>query len=50
MDEDDDYTLPHWAGVLPLALTAGGPIPDPRLSPAISLPPSVLGWRRPRRG
>jgi nitroimidazol reductase NimA-like FMN-containing flavoprotein (pyridoxamine 5'-phosphate oxidase superfamily) len=50
VDEDEDYSLPYWAGVLPLAVSAGSPIPDPRLSPAISLPPSVLGWRRPRRG
>lgn len=49
VDEDADYALPHWAGVLPLALTAGSPLPDPRLGPGIAPPPSVRGWRRPRR-
>ena len=48
VDEDEDYALPHWAGVLPLALAAGTPIPDPRLPSAIAPPPSVRGWRRPR--
>ncbi|SCL30824.1 Nitroimidazol reductase NimA, pyridoxamine 5'-phosphate oxidase superfamily [Micromonospora nigra] len=27
-DEPDDYALPHWAGVVPLRLTAGLPEPD----------------------
>jgi uncharacterized protein len=49
-DEDEDYTLPHWAGVLPLALAASTPVPDPRLPPGIDVPPSVRGWRRPRGG
>jgi hypothetical protein len=49
-DEDDDYGLPHWAGVLPLALSAGSPVPDPRLTPGIAVPPSVRSWRRPRGG
>jgi nitroimidazol reductase NimA-like FMN-containing flavoprotein (pyridoxamine 5'-phosphate oxidase superfamily) len=47
-DEDEDYSLPHWAGVLPLALSAGSPVADPRLPPGIAVPPSVQKWRRPR--
>ena len=47
IDEDEDYALPHWAGVLPLSLTAGVPIPDPRLPAGTPVPPSVRGWRRP---
>ena len=27
-DDAEDYALPHWAGVVPLRLTAGEPIPD----------------------
>ena len=50
VDEDEDYGLPHWAGVLPLTLAAGSPIPDPRMPPGVPVPPSVLGWRRPRGG
>lgn len=30
-DEEDDYQLDVWAGVVPLRLTAGPPQPDPRL-------------------
>ena len=48
IDEDEDYSLPHWAGVLPLALAAGTPVPDPRLPDGMATPPSVRGWRRPR--
>jgi uncharacterized protein len=28
VDDDEDYALPIWAGVLPLTLTPGEPIPD----------------------
>jgi uncharacterized protein len=28
VDEPEDYSLPHWAGVVPLRLTAGEPQPD----------------------
>jgi nitroimidazol reductase NimA-like FMN-containing flavoprotein (pyridoxamine 5'-phosphate oxidase superfamily) len=49
-DEDEDYALPHWAGVLPLALAASSPAADPRLPAGTPLPPSVRGWRRPRAG
>jgi hypothetical protein len=28
IDDEPDYALPCWAGVIPLALTAGAPIPD----------------------
>jgi nitroimidazol reductase NimA-like FMN-containing flavoprotein (pyridoxamine 5'-phosphate oxidase superfamily) len=27
-DEPEDYALPHWAGVVPMRLTPGTPIPD----------------------
>jgi hypothetical protein len=49
-DEDEDYALPHWAGVLPLALAAGNPIADPRLPAGTALAPSMRAWRRPRAG
>jgi uncharacterized protein len=31
MDHEEDYGWPVWAGVIPLALTAGEPQPDPTL-------------------
>ena len=38
-DDPEDSTLPHWAGVVPLALTAGTPQPASDLDPATPLPP-----------
>ncbi len=46
-DEPEDYTLPVWAGVLPLRLTTGAPEPDEPLDPAVPLPAHVAAWRRP---
>jgi uncharacterized protein len=48
-DDDEDYDLPVWAGVLPLALTPGTAEPDPLLDPAVAVPAHVAGWRRPAR-
>jgi nitroimidazol reductase NimA-like FMN-containing flavoprotein (pyridoxamine 5'-phosphate oxidase superfamily) len=38
VDDSADYTLPYWAGVIPLRTVAGVPEPDPLLSPDIALP------------
>ena len=46
-DEEQDYALPAWAGVLPLALVPGTPEPDPRLDPSVPVPEHVTAWRRP---
>lgn len=32
VDDEADYDLPIWAGVIPLQVTEGEPIPDPRLN------------------
>jgi hypothetical protein len=45
-DDEEDYDRPVWAGILPLGLVAGAPAPDPRLDPAITMPPYVTAWRR----
>ena len=45
IDEDEDYDLPVWAGVLPLSTEAAEPQPDPRLDPAIETPGYVAAWR-----
>jgi len=37
-DDEADYALPAWAGVLPLARGFGAPEPDPRLAPGTPLP------------
>jgi len=41
LDDEEDYALPIWAGVLPLRLVAGAPVPDPRLPEEIEVPESV---------
>jgi len=41
-DDEEDYSLPIWAGVLPLRLTATVPVPDPRLQPGIALPKHLI--------
>jgi nitroimidazol reductase NimA-like FMN-containing flavoprotein (pyridoxamine 5'-phosphate oxidase superfamily) len=45
-DDEPDYALPIWAGVLPLALTPGEPVPDPVLDPSIPIPDHVASWSR----
>ena len=37
-DDEEDYALPIWAGVLPLKLTSGPPEPDPRLTATVPIP------------
>jgi nitroimidazol reductase NimA-like FMN-containing flavoprotein (pyridoxamine 5'-phosphate oxidase superfamily) len=43
-DDEEDYALPVWAGVLPLALTPGTPLADPRLPAATPIPAHVADW------
>ena len=40
-DDETDYALSIWAGVLPLELTAGTPVPDPRLTAGLDIPEYV---------
>src|SRR6516225_7725870 len=47
LDDEEDYTLPAWAGVLPLLTHVGAPQPDPRLRAGIQAPPYVNAYRRP---
>jgi len=46
-DEDEDYDLPIWAGVIPLAVTPGEPIVDPLLRVDIPVPPYATDYERP---
>src|SRR5262249_47080030 len=46
LDDEEDYALDCWAGEIPLRMTALAPLADPRLSPGIGPPPSVVGYRR----
>jgi nitroimidazol reductase NimA-like FMN-containing flavoprotein (pyridoxamine 5'-phosphate oxidase superfamily) len=40
-DEPEDYDLPIWAGVIPVSIVAGTPIPDEGLPQDMELPESV---------
>ena len=45
-DDEDDYALDVWAGVIPLKLTAEAPISDPRLPENIEPPDYTLNYSR----
>jgi hypothetical protein len=47
IDDEPDYDLPIWAGVLPLRQVADAPVADPRLDPDLDPPSHVTAWRRP---
>jgi nitroimidazol reductase NimA-like FMN-containing flavoprotein (pyridoxamine 5'-phosphate oxidase superfamily) len=44
VDDDEDYALDVWAGVVPLTLRRGAPEPDERLRDGIAPSEAVLGW------
>ncbi len=41
IDDEEDYDLNIWAGVVPLRSIGGTPESDPRLGPGVNLPPEV---------
>jgi uncharacterized protein len=41
-DDEEDYSLKVWAGILPVRQTAGDPIPDARLAAGLEKLPSYL--------
>lgn len=41
IDDEEDYALPIWAGVIPTKLTVGDPVPDDRLIPGTPQPDYV---------
>ena len=46
LDDEEDYSLPVWAGVVPLRLIADKPIPDPRLPDGIEVPSYAEKYER----
>jgi nitroimidazol reductase NimA-like FMN-containing flavoprotein (pyridoxamine 5'-phosphate oxidase superfamily) len=46
VDDEEDYTLDIWAGVLPLRLMPHAPITDERLPAGIAVPEYVTRYRR----
>ena len=49
-DEPEDYDLPIWAGVIPLSIVPGTPIPDDGLPQDMELPKSVERFIAPDAG
>jgi uncharacterized protein len=48
IDDEEDYSFPTWAGVVPLETKAAAPIDDPRLSPGQSVPEYARNYGRKR--
>jgi len=47
LDDEEDYELPVWAGVIPLRMVANAPHPDPRLPENREPPEYVVRYVRP---
>lgn len=43
IDDEPDYELPIWAGVLPMTTLIGNPIADERNLPGVSMPNNIRG-------
>ena len=46
LDDEEDYAWPVWAGVLPLGIQVGQPLPDNRLPAGIDVPEYVRRYGR----
>ena len=49
VDDEEDYSLDAWAGVIPLRTVTDEPMPDARLAEGIPLSPAARAWS-PGRG
>jgi hypothetical protein len=48
VDDESDYALPVWAGVIPIREQASAPEPDPRLGAGVRPPDAIAHYRRSR--
>ena len=46
IDDEEDYSLPIWAGVLPLRMVPGEPVADEKLDSAMAVPEYLKHYRR----
>jgi hypothetical protein len=44
-DDEEDYALPIWAGVIPVRTVVDAPIDDPRNLPEMTPPDHILAFR-----
>ncbi len=49
IDDEEDYSFPTWAGVIPLAMVAGTPVNDPQLHLGRTVPEYARSYSRSRR-
>jgi hypothetical protein len=49
-DDEEDYALDVWAGVVPLETRAATAVPDERLAEHVGLSPAASAWRAARNG
>lgn len=49
-DDEEDYALDVWAGLIPMSLISGEPVADPRLAPGIEPTETVTTWNPQRSG
>ena len=48
LDDEEDYAMEVWAGVLPMRTIAENPLPDPRLGKTVEIPDYVFNYKRSR--
>jgi len=46
LDDEEDYAMNVWAGVVPLRIVAGEPINDPRLIEGVEAPVYAREYKR----
>lgn len=46
VDDEDDYELPFWAGIVPLRMVAGEPKDDGKLKDGVEVPEYVVKYER----
>lgn len=47
VDDEEDYALPIWAGVVPASVSYGDPTDDSRLVPGVSVPDYLVSAHKP---
>jgi len=45
VDDEEDYALPIWAGVIPISMQVGAPVPDERNLPEVDEPAHVRRFK-----
>src|SRR6266481_1184111 len=48
VNDDEDYAVPAWTGLIPTKWMAQPPVPDPRGNPSIAAPPNIQQYSRPQ--